>query len=278
MIKNPYNPKTQIYTPLRMMGMSVNSFLTDNKKSFEGELGENESDFEKYQLGGVFFYMQRLPKIIFEYNVPIEMGDEEVTQKLFQAVMGWNDSYNKSSSQNPVESVTWYDCVSFCNKLSNLLGLEECYTMLDVEMNSVHITEATVKWDENKKGFRLPTEKEWELFARAGTKNKWSGTNEEIDLKDYAWYEVNSYEVNSGYTTHPVGEKLPNGWGLYDMSGNVWEWCWDLYNPKQDTLTRVLRGGSYWYHADFCRVAFRSGNVAGNRGGDRGFRLLRSFG
>jgi formylglycine-generating enzyme required for sulfatase activity len=248
-----------------MVGMSLNSFLTDNKGAFEKNLENNKSGSVPYQVGSVTFNMIRLPKVSFDYVPSLEAGETEVTQALFQAVMGWNDSYNKNSSQNPVESVTWYDCVSFCNKLSNLLGLEECYTMLDVEMNSVHITEATVKWDENKKGFRLPTEKEWELFARAGTNNRYSGTNEEKDLKDYAWYEK-----NSGDKTHPVGEKLPNEWGLYDMSGNVEEWCWDLYDPENNTLERVVRDGGLC-QVDRVRYDAHDGYY------DLGFRLLRSF-
>jgi formylglycine-generating enzyme required for sulfatase activity len=268
MIKNPYDPRLQVYTPLRMMGMSVNSFLTDNKEAF-GEVFENAKiGVVAYQVGSVAFNMIRLPKVSFNYVPFLEAGETEVTQELFQSVMGWNGSYNKDSSQNPVERVTWYDCISFCNKLSNLLGLEECYKMSGVEMYHVHIKKATVKWDETKKGFRLPTEKEWELFARAGTDNEWSGTNDENDLGQYAWYGENSEDE-----THPVGTKLPNEWGLYDVSGNVFEWCWDLY----DTRERVMRGGSYWNDDVRCQVAARFGNDADVRPNDLGFRLLRSF-
>jgi formylglycine-generating enzyme required for sulfatase activity len=256
-----------------MVGMSVNSFLTDNKEAFEKDLENNKSKVVSYQVGSVVFNMIRPPKISFNYVPSLEMGETEVTQELFQAVTGWNDSYETSSSQNPVEEVTWYDCISFCNKLSNLLGLEECYKMSDVEMDGVHITEATVKWDENKKGFRLPTEYEWELFARAGTNNEWSGTNEENELDKYAWSRE-----NSGFETHPVGKKLPNEWGLYDMSGNVWERCWDLYDPEYDTAQRVLRGGSYGNYGGLCRVASRHGFDADSRYDYLGFRLLRSFG
>ena len=274
MIKNPYDPRLQIYTPLRMMGMSINSFLTDNKEAFEKDLENNKSEIVPYQVGSVAFNMIRPPKVSFDYVPSLEAGETEVTQELFQAVMGWNVSKFKDSPQNPVEEVTWYDCISFCNKLSNLLGLEECYKMSDIEMDDgAHITEATVKWDENKKGFRLPTDNEWVFFAKAGTDNEWSGTNEEKDLKDYAWYDG-----NAGRKTHPVGDKLPNEWGLYDMSGNVQEWCWDLYDPENNTLKRVVRGGSYRYDADYCRVAVRDWLDADYRYFDLGFRLLRSFG
>jgi hypothetical protein len=272
MIKNPYDPRLQIYTPLRMVGMSVNSFLTDNKEAF-GEVFENAKiGVVAYRVGSVVFNMIQPPKISIGYVPSLEAGQTEVTQELFQAVTGWNDSGNKNNPQNPVERVTWYDCISFCNKLSNLLGLEECYKMSDVEMDGVHITKATVKWDETKNGFRLPTDNEWELFAKAGTNNKWSGTNEEKDLKDYAWYDG-----NAGGETHPVGTKKANAWGLYDMSGNVWEWCWDLYYPEE-TQYRVVRGGSYWDVAGSCRVASRYVYDADYRNDFLGLRLLKSLG
>jgi formylglycine-generating enzyme required for sulfatase activity len=271
MIKNPYDPRLQIYTPLRMVGMSLNSFLTGNEEAFGKELRASRSKVVPYQVGSVAFNMIQPPKISISYVPSLEAGETEVTQELFQAVTGWNDSRFKDSPQNPVEEVTWYDCISFCNKLSNLLGLEECYRMVDVEMPGVHIKKATVKWDETKKGFRLPTEKEWEIFAKAGTDNKWSGTNDENELDKYAW----SWE-NAGRKTHPVGTKLPNEWGLYDMSGNVFEWCWDLYYPEE-TQYRVVRGGSSWHNANYCWVAYRGGGDAGNRYDLRGLRLLRSF-
>ena len=199
------------------------------------------------------------------------MGQMEVTQELFQEVMGWNASKFQSDPKNPVETVTWYDCISFCNKLSTLLGFEECYRMTDVEMLYVHIIKAKITWDESKNGFRLPTEYEWGFFAKAGTDNQWSGTNDVNDLVKYAWYDK-----NSNYETHPVGEKLPNEWGLYDMTGNVWEWCWDLYHPAEPK-ERVLQGGSFGVHAEGCRVALRIWSDEGDRFNFLGFRLLRSF-
>jgi formylglycine-generating enzyme required for sulfatase activity len=272
MINNPYDPRLQVYTPLRMVGMSVISFLTDNKESFGKDLENNKSERVPYQVGSVVFNMIRPPKISFNYVPSLEMGETEVTQELFQAVMGWNGSKFKDSPQNPVETVTSYDCVSFCNALSKLLGLEECYRISDEKKNGRHIIGAKVKWDESKNGFRLPTDNEWVFFAKAGTNNEWSGTNDENALDQYAWYEK-----NSGDKTHPVGDKLPNEWGLYDMSGNVWEWC--LYDPEINTLERVdvVRGGSYGDNAYGCWVASRNASVA-LRYYDQGFRLCRSFG
>jgi hypothetical protein len=274
MIKNPYDPRLQIYTPLRMMGMSVNSFLTDNKEAFGEAFENNKSEIVPYQVGSVVFNMIQPPKISIGYVPSLEAGETKVTQELFQAVTGWNDSDNKSDPQNPVENMTWYDCIYFCNELSTLLGLEECYRISDIEKHGLHIKKATVKWDENKKGFRLPTGNEWELFARAGTENKWSGTNEEKDLKDYAWYDK-----NSGYKTHPVGTKLPNEWGLYDMSGNVGEWCWDLYESIHTVgIQRVVRGGCCWDLDVDCQIDKCLWLAADYWDGLRGFRLSRSLG
>jgi formylglycine-generating enzyme required for sulfatase activity len=264
-----------------MVGMSVISFLTDNKESFGKDLENNKSERVPYQVGSVVFNMIRPSKISFNYVPSLEMGETEVTQALFRAVMGWNDSKFKDSPQNPVEMVAWYDCISFCNKLSTLLGLEECYKMSDVKMEDVDITEATVKWDETKNGFRLPTENEWQFFAKAGTDNRWSGTNEASDLGQYAWYNGNSEDK-----THPVGEKLPNEWGLYDMTGNVWEWCWDLYDPENTKTPflhdlnkdqeRVVRGGSFktpFFNA-YTHLSFSS---VGTSFKYPGFRLCRSL-
>jgi formylglycine-generating enzyme required for sulfatase activity len=162
------------------------------------------------------------------------IGKTEVTQALWKAVMGNNPSYFKGDNL-PVESVNWDDCQKFISKLNSLTG----------------------------QIFRLPTEAEWEFAARGGNNSnhyQYSGSNE---LGDVAWYDG-----NSGSKTHAVATKQPNELGLYDMSGNVWEWCSDWFgNYSSSSQTnptgpnsgsgRVFRGGSWNYNAHFCRSSFR---------------------
>lgn len=173
-----------------------------------------------------------------------------VTQRLWVAVMGENPSSFKGDSL-PVDHVSWNDCQLFIKKLNSLTGL----------------------------AFRLPTEAEWEFAARGGNCTKgymYAGGN---DIDSVAWYGVNSAK-----TTHPVGLKSPNELGLYDMSGNLWEWCSDWFgdyqrglqrNPKgvADGFWRSVRGGSWIFEANGCRVASRRGYEPDERSDDTGFRL-----
>ena len=178
------------------------------------------------------------------------IGKYEVTQEEWEAVMGSNPSSFKGSKR-PVESVSWFDCQQFIQKLNAKTG----------------------------KNFRLPTEAEWEFAARGGTKSwgaKYAG-NSSIDA--VAWYSD-----NSGSQTHNVGQKSPNELGLYDMSGNVWEWCQDWYgsyssssqsNPRGPSSgsIRVLRGGSWRYEAWYCRVSNRDHYAPDDSDNDLGLRL-----
>lgn len=163
------------------------------------------------------------------------IGETEVTQELWQAVMGSNPSYFTGNLQRPVEYVSWNDCQEFIKKLNQLTG----------------------------KTFRLPTEAEWEYAARGGSQSlgyKYAGSN---TIGDVAWYTS-----NSSSTTHPVKQKQANELGLYDMSGNVWEWCQDWYDSYSSSSQtnpagpssgsyRVLRGGGWDYDATNCRVSDR---------------------
>ena len=183
------------------------------------------------------------------------IGKTEVTQELWQAVMGSNPS-NFSGTNLPVERVSWNDCHTFVTKLNALTG----------------------------KNFRLPTEAEWEYAARGGNKRKgykYSGSN---TIDDVAWYDS-----NSSSKTHPVATKAPNELGIYDMSGNVYEWCSDWYsssyyssssqtNPTGPTSgsLRVGRGGSWHTDARYCRVSYRNYYLPVNSNYYLGLRLCLS--
>jgi formylglycine-generating enzyme required for sulfatase activity len=180
------------------------------------------------------------------------MGKYEVTQEQYEAVMGKNPS-NFKGTKNPVEMVSWKDAREFCRKASEKTG----------------------------KGIRLPTEAEWEYACRAGTTTRFCFGDSDNGLDEYAWYTA-----NSGSKTHPVGEKKPNEWGLYDMHGNVWEWCGDWYADKYGAGAaknpagassgsyRVFRGGSWRSPAGNCRSANRSGIVPDGRIFNLGLRAV----
>jgi len=264
-----------------MLGPSTIAALAVNdaqKASVENFIEKTMPRKHEYEVNDVFFVMMQPPVVGRDFKqtpldiLKTEMGQTEVTQELFEAVMGWNESTFLNNPPNPVENVTWFDCISFCNKLSELLGFQPCYEMADIRMSyrGSSISYARATWDEAANGFRLPTEYEWESFAKAGTQNRWAGTDEEVAIDDYVWHEE-----NSGNEIHPVGEKLPNEWGLYDMSGNVLELCWDMFGG--DRYYRAVRGGSYWNYADNCRVADRNWLDAGHRYSYRGFRICRTI-
>jgi formylglycine-generating enzyme required for sulfatase activity len=155
-----------------------------------------------------------------------------------------------------VEKVSWNDAREFIEKLNQM---------------------------EKTETYRLPTETEWEYACRAGSTSEWCFGDNEAELREYAWYGA-----NSGHKIHPVGQKKPNAWGLYDMHGNVWEWCQDWYGeypagPVTDPTGpatgeyRVLRGGSWGFIAGFTRSAIRVNLNPGDRSNSFGFRVARAF-
>ncbi len=201
-----------------------------------------------------------------------EMSSTEITQKIYRIVMGEAPSGFEGNENLPVEKVSWNDVVIFCNQLSVAEGLEPCYNL------------TTLKCDFTKNGFRLPTEAEWEYACRAGTETEYNTGDGESSLLNAGWYKK-----SSDSKTHPVKQREPNAWDLYDMHGNVWEWCHDYYgkykrissrNPEgaQSGKYRVIRGGGYKSKTSDCRNANRQYMLPNVRHKDIGFRVVRRQG
>lgn len=167
-------------------------------------------------------------------NVTFKVGKYPITQEQYKSVMEVNPSHFQDNPQNPVEQVSYDNAIAFCQKLSEMTG----------------------------KTYRLPTSSEWEYACRAGTTTDYYFGNDANQLGNYAWYNR-----NSGGTTHLVGQKLPNAWELYDMHGNVWEWC----KAKE----AKLRGGSWGSFTDDCRIGiYNCNNGRVNHKTCNGFRVV----
>lgn len=179
-----------------------------------------------------------------------------VTNALYFSIMQKTVEPN-DDPQAPVVNVSWNDAISFCNLLSQHSGLTGCYSVSD-DSDSV-----VCNWEAD--GYRLPTEAEWQYACKAGTTGYRYG-----ELDEIAWYQENSDGM-----THEVGKKLPNAWGLHDMLGNVWEWCWDLYDVKVYGSYRVFRGGSWAEEARGCGATCRRRSHPTFCIDDLGFRLAR---
>ena len=221
---------------------------------------------------GIDGYRNEGPQHWVTISKDFYIGKYEVTLAQYQAVIGNNPAHDyEVGSDYPVYYVSWYDAVKFCNKLSRMRGLTPMYNESDWTANM------------NANGFRLPTEAEWEYTCRAGTTTPfyWGNDLDYALIKDYTWYDGN----NNPNGTKRVGLKKPNAWGLYDMSGNVWEWCQDQYGSYSSGAAadpigpqfgsgHVERGGGRRSHPRVVRSASR-----GNRGGsgyDLGFRIVAS--
>ncbi len=206
---------------------------------------------------------------------PFAMARTPVTRGLYRSlVKAPPKAWKSGRDELPANSVSWEDAVCFCNTLSERSGHRICYR------------ESGTGWvcDWEADGYRLPTEAEWEYACRAGTQTPWFWGEQKEDAVHFAWFAD-----NSSIKPHPVGEKKPNPWGLYDMAGNVWEWCWDWYatydprdldNPEgpAEGESRVLRGGSFGVVPRSLRSARRGRFEPVGLNFDIGFRCVRGSG
>jgi len=236
-----------------------------------------------------------------------KMSKYEITQEQYQEVMGNNPSYfdggptggddtrprepaeGEIQGKRPVETVTWFDAIEFCNKLSVKEGYNPVYTITERTPETgypITFAMVTVNWTAN--GYRLPTDAQWEYACRAGSTTDYYFGDDVTKLGEYAWYSANSSdnEYAANRKTHEVGKKNPNDFGLYDMHGNVWEWCWDWWGDypteaKTDYTgvvagtNRVERGGSWVNSAVDLVSAVRSYVPPVYRGVNLGFRVAR---
>ncbi|MCL2719979.1 MAG: formylglycine-generating enzyme family protein [Treponema sp.] len=229
----------------------------------EDEGGRHQTDEgPQHQVTVSSFFMSKFP----------------ITQAEYEAIMGVNPSQHRGQDL-PVDRVRWIDAVEYCNRRSIAEGLTPVYT----------IDGANVTWNREANGYRLPTEAEWEYACRAGTTTPYySGAS----MDDAGWHRDNSFvTLETGArlrTTYPVGQKLPNAWGLYDMHGNVLEWCWDWMSaytpePKNNPIgpatgsRRVYRGGSFDFQPAWCRSAYRFGQHQRFQMFYTGFRVARNI-
>ncbi len=204
---------------------------------------------------------------------PFFIGRTEVTKDQWREVMGQDPSTHRDCGGDcPVEHVSWYDALEFCNRLSEREGLAPVYEIEGDE----------VSWDQDAPGYRLPTDGEWELAALGGTTTRWHTGDHPEDGLRAGWFQENAER-----SIHPAGRKEPNALGLVDMHGNVWEWVWDRWAPYPDHPVtdptgpvqgeeRVHRGGSVAYSVVRCRASHHLTAPSRSRIGDLGLRVARN--
>ena len=247
------------------------------------EMAKVEAAGKQFQMGSNEGSPNEKPVHTVIFTKDFLISKTEVTQQDYTAILGFCPSKFQGDSL-PVEKITWFDAVFYCNARSKVCGFDTVYEYAEIigtPGDSCILVNPAGHLDRN--GFRLPTEAEWEYACRAGTKTKyyWGDSDDNETVGKYAWYSNNSENK-----THNVGEKLPNDYGLYDMCGNVYEWCNDWYGEygsnsvidpagPDSGIFRVQRGGCRFTPYSFCMVSRRGNNYPSYRSSSTGFRIVR---